>query len=306
MKIFPWMLLGVLLAGGGCATVDVGARGPWKKHVVDTNLAKPPSVEPTAVDVNAAVAAARRAFDETGWSTDAALRKRCLTQLIDALKEDRENLRSIVVHEAGSPLMLTYAVQCDMYIDAMPYWADLAESYPYESTLPDYEFMGQPQRRLVWKEAAGVVGAITPWNFPLYLNLCKLGPALAAGCTVVLKPSEIAPMSSMLFAEILLLACLGLFHSLTVRVDEEAVALRFGIGIIRRRFPIAAIESARAIRNPWYCGWGIRRIRNGWLFNVSGFDAVELGMADGRRYRIGTDEPDRLRHEILRRLPAGE
>jgi hypothetical protein len=82
--------------------------------------------------------------------------------------------------------------------------------------------------------------------------------------------------------------------------------LRFGIGVIRRRFPIAAIESARTVRNPWYCGWGIHRIRNGWLFNVSGFDAVELGMADGRRYRIGTDEPDRLRHEILRRLPAGE
>ncbi len=150
----------------------------------------------TREDMDAAIGAARRAFDESGWSTDPALRKRCLNQLIEALREDRENLRSIVVHEAGSPLMLTYAVQCDMYLDAMPYWADLAESYEYEQTLPDYEFMGRQQRRLVWKEAAGVVGAITPWNFPFYLNLCKLGPALAAGCTVVLKPAPDTPWSA--------------------------------------------------------------------------------------------------------------
>ena len=150
----------------------------------------------TREDMDAAIGAARRAFDESGWSTDPALRKRCLNQLIEAMREDRENLRSIVVHEAGSPLMLTYAVQCDMYLDAMPYWADLAESYEYEQTLPDYEFMGRQQRRLVWKEAAGVVGAITPWNFPFYLNLCKLGPALAAGCTVVLKPAPDTPWSA--------------------------------------------------------------------------------------------------------------
>jgi hypothetical protein len=131
--------------------------------------------------------------------------------------------------------------------------------------------------------------------------------ALGAGIAVLVYLNETdARGPALLFAEILLLACLGLFHSLTIEVDEESVALRFGIGVIRRRFPIAAIESARTVRNPWYCGWGIHRIRNGWLFNVSGFDAVELGMADGRRYRIGTDEPDRLRHEILRRLPAGE
>jgi aldehyde dehydrogenase (NAD+) len=147
-------------------------------------------------DMLSAVAAARRAFDETSWSTDSAFRKRCLLQLVDALREERENLRSIVVHEAGSPLLLTYAVQVDMYIDAMPYWADLAESYEYDQPLPDYEFMGQPQRRFVFKEAAGVVGAITPWNFPLYLNLCKMGPALAAGCTMVLKPAPDTPWSA--------------------------------------------------------------------------------------------------------------
>lgn len=150
----------------------------------------------TRDDMLRAIAAARRAFDESGWSRDHAFRRRCLEQLVEALRADRENLRSIVVHEAGSPILLTYSVQCDMYIEAMLYWAELAESYAYEQPLPDHEFMGQPQRRLVWKEAAGVVGAITPWNFPLYLNLCKLGPALAAGCTVVLKPAPDTPWSA--------------------------------------------------------------------------------------------------------------
>jgi aldehyde dehydrogenase (NAD+) len=150
----------------------------------------------TKDDMLAAIAAARRAFDETGWSTDAGLRKRCLLQLADALKAAKEQLRAIVVAEAGSPVLLTYAVQCDNYVDAMPYWAELAGSYAYERAMPDIRFMGQPQRRLLRREATGVVGAITPWNFPLYLNLCKLGPALAAGNTVVLKPAPDTPWSA--------------------------------------------------------------------------------------------------------------
>jgi aldehyde dehydrogenase (NAD+) len=150
----------------------------------------------TKDDMNAAIAAARRAFDETDWATNAEFRKRCLTQLSEALKEAREELRAIVVAEAGSPVLLTYAVQCDIYINAMPYWAELAASYEYERPMRDISFMGQPQRRLLRREATGVVGAITPWNFPLYLNLCKLGPALASGNTVVLKPAPDTPWSA--------------------------------------------------------------------------------------------------------------
>ena len=144
-------------------------------------------------DLDAAIAAARRAFDETSWSTDAAFRKHCLSQLCQALDEAREELRAIVVAEAGSPVLLTYSVQTNSTIDDMSYWADLAESYPYEQPMSDIRFMGQPQRRLMRREACGVVGAITPWNFPLYLNLCKLGPALAAGNTAVLKPAPDTP-----------------------------------------------------------------------------------------------------------------
>jgi aldehyde dehydrogenase (NAD+) len=150
----------------------------------------------TKDDMSAAIAAARRAFDETDWSTNHAFRKKCLTQLSDALQAAKEDLRAIVVAEAGSPVLLTYAVQCNTYIDAMPYWAELAGSYAYETPMRDTSFMGQPQRRLLRREATGVVGAITPWNFPLYLNLCKLGPALAAGNTIVLKPAPDTPWSA--------------------------------------------------------------------------------------------------------------
>jgi aldehyde dehydrogenase (NAD+) len=150
----------------------------------------------TPADMDRAIGAARRAFEETDWSTDAAFRQKCLTQLAEALSEDREQLRSIVVAEAGSPVLLTYAVQCDTYIDAMPYWAELAGSYAYEYSMSDISFMGMRQARLARREAVGVVGAITPWNFPLYLNLCKLGPSLAAGNTVILKPPPDTPWSA--------------------------------------------------------------------------------------------------------------
>ncbi len=147
----------------------------------------------TKEDLERAIAAARRAFDQSRWSVDHVLRKKCLTQLCEALNQAKEQLRSIVVAEAGSPVLLTYSVQTDSTIEDMPYWAELAGSYPYEQPMSDIRFMGQPQRRLMRREACGVVGAITPWNFPLYLNLCKLGPALAAGNTVVLKPAPDTP-----------------------------------------------------------------------------------------------------------------
>lgn len=149
-----------------------------------------------AEDMERAIVAARRAFDETTWSTDHEFRARCIEQLCSALAGAKEELRRIVVSEAGAPLMLAYSVQCDLYIDEMPYWATLARSYGYETRIDDTQFFGSPVRRLLRREAAGVVGAITPWNFPLYLNLCKLGPALAAGNTVVLKPAPDTPWSA--------------------------------------------------------------------------------------------------------------
>lgn len=92
----------------------------------------------------------------------------------------------------------------------------------------------------------------------------------------------------------IILLCLGLFWALTVEVSETDVLLRFGFGLIRKRFPLDSIVNARAVRNKWYFGWGIRLFPRGWLYNVSGLDAVELETTDGSVHRIGTDQPSEL------------
>jgi aldehyde dehydrogenase (NAD+) len=149
-------------------------------------------------DLDRAIGAARRAFDEdrSPWATDAAFRSRCLEQLACGLDLVREELRETVIAEAGAPRRLTFGLQCDVPIDDLEYWCRLSKEYPYEGFLPDKEILGRPSRRIVRREAAGVVAAITPWNFPLLTNLAKLGPALAAGCTVVLKPAPDTPWSA--------------------------------------------------------------------------------------------------------------
>jgi aldehyde dehydrogenase (NAD+) len=147
-------------------------------------------------DMLRAVAAARSAFDETDWADNPEFRSKCIRQLHDGMQEEKEMLRSIVVHEAGAPISLTSYMHVDSPIDMMAYWADLAASYQYEQRMSDIPFLGQPQGRILRREAAGVVGAITPWNVPLYLNIAKIGPALASGCTIVLKPAPDTPWSA--------------------------------------------------------------------------------------------------------------
>jgi aldehyde dehydrogenase (NAD+) len=126
----------------------------------------------------------RRGVPSTRPTATNRLPRTLLRQFYDAMVAAKDTLRPIVVAEAGSPIIIAYSVQCDASIEWVPYWADLAERYGYESAMPDMKFMGMPSRRLLRREPVGVVGAITPWNFPLYLNLSKLAPALAAGNTV--------------------------------------------------------------------------------------------------------------------------
>jgi hypothetical protein len=90
------------------------------------------------------------------------------------------------------------------------------------------------------------------------------------------------------------------FGALTVEVDHEAVRLRFGVGLIRKRIPLRDVSSWREVRNPWYSGWGIRLGPGGVLWNVAGFDAVELVLGEGKRFRIGTDERAALAAAIAR------
>ena len=155
-----------------------------------------PVADASTADMERAVAAARRAFDETTWSTDPSFRKACLEQLKDALGKHKEELRPQIVAEVGTPIALTFAIQQDSCIDDMQWDIDLIDRYQWEYELGVHEFFGMQSNRLVVREPVGVVGAITPWNFPFMLNLSKITPALAAGCTVILKPAPDTPYAA--------------------------------------------------------------------------------------------------------------
>lgn len=144
-------------------------------------------------DVNAAVAAAKTAFES--WSTTTTEERRRYLQLIaDKLASKKDAIAALVAAEVGMPLPLATAVQAGMPAMVMGSYAELLNSFQFEETIG---------KALVVKEPVGVVGCITPWNFPLHQVICKIAPALAAGCTVVLKPSEVAPLTSFVLAEII-------------------------------------------------------------------------------------------------------
>ncbi len=113
--------------------------------------------------------------------------------------------------------------------------------------------------------------------------------AIAAGGT----PPPGSLVGSLVTAAVMLLL-LVLFHRLVVRIDGDSLRVNFGIGLIGYTFLLSDILSCRAVRSPWYSGWGIRKIRGGWLLNVSGYQAVEISLRSGKVYRIGTDDQDGL------------
>lgn len=95
-------------------------------------------------------------------------------------------------------------------------------------------------------------------------------------------------------ALLIVVLVLWMFTKLTVEIDSEFLRIKFGIGIIHKKILLTKIKSCREVRNRWYYGWGIRITPHGILYNVSGFLAVEIEMKKGRKYRIGTDEPEKL------------
>ncbi len=151
------------------------------------------AADASEADAERALDGARRAFDESTWSTDVALRVRCLRQLRLAMRAHADELRAMTIAETGSPLFMTRSAQLDDPVESLGWVADLAESYEWTTDLGVAEPLGMPAHRWIRREAAGVVAAITPWNVPHQINLAKLGPALAAGNTVVLKPAPDTP-----------------------------------------------------------------------------------------------------------------
>src|SRR5213592_2464964 len=135
--------------------------------------------EGTPEDISRAVAAERAGF---------------LEKISAGLAARQNEIAAIIASEVGMPLPLATMVQAGMPAMVMGSYAKL---------LGDYSFEEQICNSLVVKEPVGVIGCITPWNFPLHQVVAKVAPALAAGCTVVLKPSEVAPLTAFILAEII-------------------------------------------------------------------------------------------------------
>ncbi|MGW2204146.1 aldehyde dehydrogenase family protein [Streptomyces sp. NPDC001774] len=145
----------------------------------------------TAEDVDAAVRAARTAFP--GWAaTPPAERAKLIGALRDGLAARAEEIAATVTAELGAPPQFAAAVHAGLPIAVAGTYADLAATHAFEEKVGN---------STVYSEPVGVVGAITPWNYPLHQIVAKVAPALAAGCTVVLKPAEDTPLTAQLFAE---------------------------------------------------------------------------------------------------------
>ena len=144
-------------------------------------------------EMQRAISAARRAFDETSWSTDHKFRQVCLEQLQLGLEKELEEFREELINEVGCPRMTTQGPQLDGPVaDAIQWPAKHISEFEWESDLPPVP----GQRRVIRREPVGVVGALTPWNFPLEVILNKVGQALATGNTMVLKPAPDTPFNA--------------------------------------------------------------------------------------------------------------
>ncbi|MGW7556173.1 aldehyde dehydrogenase family protein [Streptomyces rimosus] len=167
----------------GTDTIDV--VNPADERVIATVPAG------TAEDVDAAVRAARAALP--AWSRTApAERAARLTALRDQLAGRAAEIAETITAELGAPLAFSKAVQAAVPVAVCGSYAELAATHPFEEKIGTSTVLHEP---------VGVVGAITPWNYPLHQIVAKVAPALAAGCTIVLKPAENTPLSAQLFAE---------------------------------------------------------------------------------------------------------
>lgn len=180
----------------------------------------------SALDVDAAVRAARAALP--GWAaTPPAERAAVLGAARDLLAARREEIAATVSAELGAPPAFATAVHADLPTAVMASYAELAAAHPFEEQVGNSRVLQEP---------VGVVGAITPWNYPLHQIVAKVAPALAAGCTVVLKPAEDTPLVAQLFADILAAAGLpaGAFNLVTGLgpVAGQALAEHPGVDLV--------------------------------------------------------------------------
>src|SRR5438046_1112582 len=162
--------------------------------------------EATVEDMRRAIAAARRAFDEGPWPRSSRQeRARVITAIADGMERRKEELRQMLIAEAGATY-LTHDIQLEQPIRLLRNYAELALTFDFEEPLPvrvtDGPLGTVVSSAIVYRQPAGVCGLIPTWNFPLFVTVQKLGPALAPGCTMVFKPSPYGPLINLLLADI--------------------------------------------------------------------------------------------------------
>lgn len=185
---------GTLRDAEGGRTFDV--ISPWTGEVVGK------SADANAADVEAAIVAARSAFDSTDWPTNIDLRVELVTKLRQLFEDNKDRLSDLARHEAGAALGAVGRAHVDMALEG---WDDYMRVFPDVEWETDYgtrETYGFVSHRKAIREPVGVVGAITPWNVPLYVNVGKIVAALLAGCTVILKPAPDTPGMGAIFGEL--------------------------------------------------------------------------------------------------------
>lgn len=192
-----------------------------------------------AADIDRAVRAARAAFEGPWAATSPAQRERLLLALADKVEANAQQLAEIESIDNGKSVMLARHVDMAMAVDFLRYmagWATKIEGATHDVSVP---FMPQA-KFFAWtrKEPVGVVGAIIPWNFPLLMAAWKIGPALAAGCTVVLKPAEETPLTALRLGELILEAGIppGVVNIVTGLGETAGAALAAHPGIDKIAF----------------------------------------------------------------------
>ncbi len=185
---------GVIRRAAGDKTYD--NIGPWTGEVVGV------AADASADDVNEAIAAARRAFDTTDWSQKHEYRFDLMKKYYTLLVANRQKLVHIARYEAGSAVGAASRAQIDGALDGMDGLLRCFSAVTWEEDLGIRNAFGFDTKRIVTHEAVGVVGAITPWNVPLYVNIGKVVAALLAGCTVILKPAPDTPAMGSIMGEL--------------------------------------------------------------------------------------------------------
>ena len=217
------MLKGLYIDGAWVSAEDRGTITVFDS-VTEGVLGEIP--EGTAADVDLAVAAAVRAFP--AWSALPAEERAAAMERVGAgLAARMDEIASVISRETGMNKVLSQLVQVGLPINSFNQAAATAKSFAYEETVGS---------SLVVREPIGVVGCITPWNYPLHQIAAKTAFAMAAGCTVVLKPSEVAPLDAILLAEVIHAAGVpaGVFNMVTGTgpVVGEAIAAHAGIDMV--------------------------------------------------------------------------